>query len=175
MEIYCEGFKLRELRPGDAFDIASNADNRKIWLNLRDAFPFPYTLENAKYYIEMSRKQDPQYFFGIEVDGKIAGMISVMPGNDVYKLSGEIGYWLAERYWNKGIMTKAVKAMVSYGFTNLGLIRIHTGVFSHNTPSMKVLEKAGFSLEGIFRNSVIKDGKVLNEHRYAILSDVFTG
>ena len=171
MEINCSGFKLRSLRPDDAHDIAEYANNKKIWINLRDAFPFPYTLENAKSYIEMTCAQKPQSFFGIEVNSKIVGMIAVLQGKDVYSISGEIGYWLGEEYWNKGVMTAAVKAMVDYGFQELGLERIHSGVFEYNTTSMKVLEKAGFIKETIFKNAVKKDGLIVNEHRYAILKE----
>jgi [ribosomal protein S5]-alanine N-acetyltransferase len=169
MEIDCKDFKLRELRSEDAQDIAQNANNRKIWLNLRDAFPFPYTLENARFYIDLAGRQNPQCFFGIELERRIAGMISIIPGLDVYNISGEIGYWLAEKYWNRGIMTKAVTAMVNYGFQQLGLHRIHTGVFEYNTASMKVLEKAGFTREGIFRKAVKKAGVIVDEYRYAII------
>jgi [ribosomal protein S5]-alanine N-acetyltransferase len=171
MEINCKEFKLRSLLLDDAENIARNANNRKIWINLRDAFPFPYTLENAKHYINMSVKQYPQYYFGIEVDGEIVGMIAVIPGSDVYIISGEIGYWLAERYWNKGIMTKAIRAILDYGFNKLGLLRIHTGVFGYNTASMKVLEKNGFKKDGIFKNAVKKDGVITDEHRYSIVRE----
>ncbi len=144
MKIYCQGFILRELQPADAENIADYANNKKIWLNLRDAFPYPYTIENAKHYIGLADKQKPQCLFGIDVEGIITGMISITQGSDVYSISGEIGYWLGEKFWNKGIMTQAVKAMVDYSFQRLGLLRLHTGVFEYNIASMRVLEKAGF-------------------------------
>jgi ribosomal-protein-alanine N-acetyltransferase len=105
--------------------------------------------------------------FAIEYGGEFCGMIGLVPQTDIYRLTAEIGYWLGEPFWNKGIITNAVAMITDYGFDKLGLIRIHTGIFEYNNASMKVLEKNGYKKDCVFEKSIIKDGKIFNEHRYS--------
>jgi len=160
---------LRRLSIDDAAKVASLANNKKIWDNLRDYIPHPYEEGDARFFIDLTKKEEPHQTFGIVGDEELCGVISVIVQSDIYRLTGEIGYWLGEQYWGQGMATKAVGLITRYGFDELELERIHTGVFEHNTASMKALEKNGYRQEGVFRNSLIKNGKIYNEHRYAIL------
>ncbi len=161
---------LRPFRQEDAPRLAELANNEKIAVNLRDGFPHPYTPEDAEKFIEMALSK-PDQIFAIEYQGEYVGNIGVHLKSDVYRLGAEIGYFLGEPYWGKGIMTKAVKLVCDYAFRELGIIRIDTGVFDFNPASMRVLEKCGFVQEAIFRKSVIKRGKICNEVRYAKIKE----
>ena len=95
------------------------------------------------------------------------GVISLVAQTDVYKKTAEIGYWIGEPFWNKGIATKTVNIITNYGFDQFNFVRIHTGVFEFNMASMRVLEKAGYKKDGLFEKAVIKNGQIWNEHRYS--------
>ena len=166
-----ENIILRSLTDDDATALARLANNKKIFDNMRDALPHPYTLDDAIFFINLTKQENPQVSFAIEFKGAFCGMIGLIPQKDVYRLTAEIGYWLGEPFWGKGIITKAAAMVTEYGFNELGLIRIHTGIFEHNLASMKVLEKNGYKKECVFEKSVIKNGEILNEHRYAKLKD----
>ena len=107
----------------------------------------------------------------IEYEGKFCGMMGLTAQHDVYRRTAEIGYWLGEPFWNKGIATTAVKLITDYGFNALGFIRIHTGIFEYNIASMKVLEKNGYKKDGVFEKNIIKNGKIVDEHRYSKIED----
>lgn len=161
--------QLRPLRYKDANRLAQLANNKKISMNLRDGFPHPYTLADAKKFIEICKSHSPAQVFAIEYNGEYTGNIGLHPGEDVYRRSAEIGYFLGESYWGKGIMTKAVKQMVEYGFSNLNIVRIYTGVFEYNKASQRVLEKCGFKKEAVFEKAIFKNNQLWNEVRYVIL------
>ncbi|HPT30332.1 MAG TPA: GNAT family protein [Prolixibacteraceae bacterium] len=161
---------LRPFRQEDAPRLAELANNEKIAVNLRDGFPHPYTPEDAEKFIEMALSK-PDQIFAIEYQGEYVGNIGVHLKSDVYRLGAEIGYFLGEPYWGKGIMTKAVNLVCDYAFRELGIVRIDTGVFDFNPASMRVLEKCGFVREAVFRKSVIKRGKICNEVRYAKIKE----
>jgi len=167
MELKSGHIVLRPLSLSDAVRLAELANNEKISVNLRDGFPHPYTLADAENFLQKFTNQDPVTFFGIGFNGEYVGNISLVPGQDVYRKSAEIGYFIGEPYWNKGIVTTAVNLISEYGFNHLDIIRIHTGVFEYNTASQRVLEKCGFVKEGIFRKSVFKQGRLWDEVRYA--------
>jgi RimJ/RimL family protein N-acetyltransferase len=169
MELKSGNILLRPLRKSDASRLAMLANNEKISCNLRDGFPHPYTLADAESFLAKFTDQDPVTFFGIEYNGEHVGNISLVPGQDIYRKSAEIGYFIGEPYWNKGIVTTAVNLITEYGFDKLGIIRIHTGVFEYNTASMRVLEKCGFTKDGVFRKSVFKQNKIWDEVRYSKL------
>jgi RimJ/RimL family protein N-acetyltransferase len=143
------------------------ANNKKIWDNLRDFMPFPYTIDDAIFFINLTKQEQPQITFAIEYDGQLCGVISLVTQQDVYKKTAEIGYWIGEPFWNKGIATEAVNIITDYGFNQLDLARIHTGIFEYNVASMKVLEKCGYKSDGVFEKAVIKNGQIWNEHRYS--------
>ena len=158
---------LRLLKDNDLPVLAELANNKKIWFNVRDILPHPYTLDDAVFFFNLIKDEKPQVSFAIEYEGAFCGMIGLTPQTDVYRLTAEIGYWLGEPFWNKGIVTKAVAMITDYGFNELGFIRIHTGIFEYNIASMKVLEKNGYKKDGVFEKSIIKDGKIIDEHRYS--------
>ena len=160
---------IRPWRPGDEESLVRHANNRKIWRNLRDAFPHPYTLENAEWWIGIAGSADPITSFAIEVDGAAVGAIGVILRDDVFRRSAEIGYWLGEEFWGRGIVTEALRAMTDYAFATWDLCRISAGVFEWNPGSMRVLEKAGYEFEARSRKAVIKDGETIDELIYVIL------
>ena len=154
------------LKDEDASALAQLANNKKVWDNLRDVLPHPYTMEDAVSFINITKQENPQVSFAVEYDGAFCGMIGLVPQKDVYRKTAEIGYWLGEPFWAKGIATKAVALITDYGFNELNFIRIHTGIFEYNIASMKVLEKNGYMKDGIFQKSVFKNNKIWDEHRY---------
>ncbi len=165
-----KAIRIRKLVASDKSQLAKLANNHNISNNLRDYFPNPYNEEDAKSFIKMTIQQDPIVSFGIEFRGELCGVISLMLQDDMYRKSAEIGYWLGEPYWGKGITTNAVGQITKYGFEKLNLIRIYAGVIEYNTASMSVLEKSGFKKEGIFRKAIVKNDKIWDEHRYYILN-----
>lgn len=162
---------LRPWKEEDAGDLARFADNPHIAANLRNAFPSPYSREDAVAYICacLEGDEDRQLTWAIQADGRAVGSIGVFRGEDVYEKNGEVGYWLAEPYWGRGIMTAAVRLAVGEAFARLDLCRLYAEPFARNTASRRVLEKAGFTLEGILRDSVFKQGEVLDSCLYALL------
>ena len=159
--------ELRKLRKSDAGRLAELANNKKISQNLRDGFPHPYTLNDARSFIKKCLDQKIITTFAIDYKGEYVGNIGLMRGQDVYRKSAEIGYFIGEKYWNKGIATKAVNLITEFGFKELELIRIHTGIFEFNMASVRVLEKCGFKKEGVFQKAIYKNSKICDEHRYS--------
>ena len=162
--------QLRKFQESDADQMAELLNNRNILDNLRDMIPYPYDAKDALEFIESCQQEAPQITFVIDIDGLPIGVIGLVLQEDIYKKSAEIGYWLGEPYWNHGYMTKAIGLMVDYGFNKLDLTRIFAGVFEYNKASRKVLEKAGFKFEGVFEKAVIKNGKLVDEYRYAVIN-----
>jgi [ribosomal protein S5]-alanine N-acetyltransferase len=169
--IYCKAgfdFILRELKKTDAQSMAEHANNFNIWRNVRDLFPNPYTYENALEFIEQTDEFQNDIILGIEIEGSVCGIIGLHSRPDVYKINMELGFWLGETYWNKGIMTTAIREIIKLGFDKPNVKRIYAEVFQHNIGSCRVLEKAGFSREAVFENAIIKDGKVEDVYIYSI-------
>ena len=159
--------KLRRLQNSDAEQLAKLANNKKVWDNVRDLMPHPYGIKDAEFFINLTKKEDPEVNFAIVRDEELCGVIGLSPQSDVNRLSAELGYWLGEPYWGQGIATRAVDLITAYGFEELGMVRIYAGVYEYNLGSMRVLEKNGFVKEGVARMSVIKNGRMYDEHRYA--------
>jgi len=165
-------FLLREWRLSDKRMLAENANNINIWNNVRDYFPHPYTEDDAEQFIRMVMdKPKPPTDYAIEIDGQAVGGIGVVPQTDVHKITIEIGYWLGEKYWNRGIMTNAVKQMVEYTFENFPVTKIFAPIFDFNISSMRVLEKAGFIREAVLKNSAIKNGKTIDLYYYGFIKE----
>jgi [ribosomal protein S5]-alanine N-acetyltransferase len=161
---------IRPWQLADIPHVAENANNIKIFNNLRDGYPFPYTEKDAREFIEMGMKENPMHvLFAIEVDGLAAGSIGAFFKTDVYRLNAEIGYWLGEKYWRRGIMTEAVRQIVEYLFTNKELHRLYAEPFAHNHGSRRALEKNGFRHEATFRQNVVKNGELQDSCIYALL------
>lgn len=155
---------LRPWRKEDAAALASIANNKKIWLNVRDRFPHPYTLYDALQWMAHALDQKPVQNFAVIYNGEIAGSAGVLVKDDVYKKSIEVGYFIGELYWGKGIATKAVHLLLEYIEKQFDVVRIYAEVFEHNKASMRVLEKSGFKREGIRKKAVIKNGVIMDDH-----------
>jgi ribosomal-protein-alanine N-acetyltransferase len=158
---------VRVFRPEDAPSIAHNGNNRTIWRNLRDRFPHPYTEDDAIGYIKFILAKNPYHSLAIEVEGQAVGGLSLRVGQDIERLSAEIGYWIGEAYWGRGIMTDAVDLLTDYAFGALSLERVFAVPFATNVASCRVLEKVGYVREGLMRRSAIKDGQILDQYLYA--------
>jgi len=157
------GIVLRPFRVGDEEAIVASANDRDVWRNLRDRFPHPYTLDDARWWVANA----PATNWVVEVDGVFAGCIGWTQGTDVFRRSAEIGYWLGRAFWGKGIATEALLISTERAFTTTDIVRLHTGVYAWNPASARVLEKCGYVLEGRTRNAVFKDGQFVDELLYA--------
>jgi len=157
---------LREWRRGDAPSLVRHANNHNVWINLRDTFPHPYRPSDARDWIRLAGTRGFNFVFAIDVDHFAVGAIGIRPGDDIHRHSAEIGYWLGEEYWNRGIVSEALVAVTEYAFNTLELVRLHAEVFQWNTSSMRVLEKAGYVREGVLRKSVYKDKQWADEVVY---------
>ena len=151
----------------DVESIVYYADNRKIWINLRDGFPHPYLYKDGEKFIKMALARKPETFFAIEANGKAVGAIGFTLHTDVERVSAEIGYWLGEEFWGRGITTEVLKAVTQYAIKRHKLTRVYAVPYEWNPASCRVLEKAGYVLEGRMRRSVIKDGKIIDQFLYA--------
>lgn len=166
-------FQLRPWRIEDAETLTKAANNPKIAANLRNAFPYPYTLEDANWFINdcISKGNSHQLAWAIEIDGKAVGSIGIFVMNDVYEKSAELGYWLSEEYWRLGIMSQAVQIICREAFQTFDIVRIFAEPFAHNAGSRGVLEKAGFTCEGTMRNGVCKNGQIYSYCMYSLLRE----
>jgi RimJ/RimL family protein N-acetyltransferase len=162
---------VRSWELSDVDSVAVHANNRKIWMNLRDAFPHPYTKRDARDFIRMVRERLPETTFAIAVRGEAVGSIGFVLRPDVERVSAEIGYWLAEPFWGRGITTDALIAVTKHAIDAHGLTRIYALPFAWNTASCRVLEKAGYVLEARLRRSAIKDGQITDQMQYAFVPD----
>jgi len=160
---------IRPWEPTDVDSLVKYANNRNIWLNLRDRFPHPYTRSDAREFIRYARSLRPPTAFAIEVQGEAAGGIGFLLNGDVERVSAEIGYWLGEPFWGRGITTEALIAVTRHAITAHGLTRLYAVPFAWNVGSCRVLEKAGYTLEGRLRRSAIKNGEVVDQLQYAYI------
>ena len=173
MQIDIDEYKIRSYRKSDKDSIIKYANNINVSRNLRDSFPFPYTKKDATDWLRTVCNQKIEMNFAIANGYELIGGIGLMPQSDVYKFSAEIGYWLAEPFWGKGITTKAVIEMTKFAFDNFNFNRLFAAVFEGNPASMKVLEKAGYKLEGRLRHSVFKEGIFKDQFMFSILREEF--
>lgn len=163
-----------EVRSWEARDIPSlveQANNRKIWRNLRDSFPHPYTAADGRRFLKNLRASSPETMFAMAVEGKAVGGIGYVVQKDVERVSAEVGYWLGEAYWNRGIATEALVAVTRYAIERHGLTRLFALPFAWNTASCRVLEKAGYRREARLRRSAIKDGEITDQFLYAYIRE----
>ncbi len=173
-----DGYSLRPYRDEDAVTLQQLADDREVSRFLRDRFPHPYSFEDAREWIARARSEtaSPPLTFAISGGARtMLGGIGLDRQGDVYRHSAELGYWLGRQHWGRGVATAAVEAICGYGFETLGLQRIYACVFEPNTASTRVLEKAGFRLEGRHRQAVLKDDELLDELMYGLLAEDWRG
>lgn len=164
--------KLRQWRMEDAPSLAEALNNKKILDNLRDGLPFPYTQEDARAFIEIMLDADKHttYAFAIAVNDKAIGSIGVFRKDNIHSRTAEMGYYVCEQYWGKGIGTDAVKQACEYIFIKTDIIRIFAEPFAYNMPSCRLLEKAGFKYEGTLRKNAVKNGRILDMKMYSIIN-----
>lgn len=160
---------LRKWTFDDVHNLVKYGNNPNIVKNLTDRFPHPYTEDNAHDFITMTLHLNPQCIFKIHNDefGAI-GSIGLHPQDDIFKLNAELGYFLGEPFWGKGIITTSIQQIVAYGFENLNINRIFARPFGSNIASQKVLLKSGFKLDYILEKTLIKNNVLEDEHCYSI-------
>jgi [ribosomal protein S5]-alanine N-acetyltransferase len=170
MRLETERLVLRPWREGDEPSLVRHANNRKVSINLRDHFPYPYTLDDARAWIARCRSTtQPHQTFAIEHGGEAIGGIGLQPLSDVSRFTAEVGYWLGEEYWGQGFATEALRCLTGYAFESLHYERLEAWVFATNPISCKVLEKAGYEHEATLRRSAFKDGRFLDCNLYVRL------
>ncbi len=170
MLLELETCTVRSWEAGDLASLVAHANNRRIWENLRDRFPYPYTRRDGQAFLQRVRGAWPETTFAIDVDGLAVGGIGFVLQADVERVSAEIGYWLGETFWGRGICSEALAAVTRYAIDEHGLTRVFALPFAHNTGSCRVLEKAGFLVEGRLRRSAIKDGRIVDQVLYAYIA-----
>ena len=163
--------QIRKWELTDAADLSIALSNKKILDNLRDGLPYPYTEQDGKEFISamLAADENDTFAFAITADGKVVGSIGAFRQENIHSQTAELGYYIAEEYWGKGIMTEAVKQLCDYVFTHTDIIRIYAEPFAYNVGSCCVLEKAGFQYEGTLRCNAVKNGKILDMKMYSVL------
>ena len=163
--------KIRKWKLSDAADLAAALSNKKVQDNLRDGLPYPYTEQDGRDYIlaMLSANEDETFAFAITIDKKVIGSIGIFRQGNIHRRTAELGYYIAEEYWGKGVMTEAVRQACAYVFDKSDIIRIYAEPFTYNIASCRVLEKAGFQYEGTLRRNAVKNGKVIDMNIYSLL------
>lgn len=163
--------KIRKWELSDAKELAAALSNKKVQDNLRDGLPYPYTEQDGTDYISamLSTDENETFAFAITVEGKVIGSIRIFRQGNIHRQTAELGYFIAEDYWGKGIMTEAVKQICEYVFDKSDIIRIYAEPFAYNDASCRVLEKAGFQYEGTLRSNAVKNGEVIDMKMYSLL------
>ncbi len=167
MEFQLEKSLLRPWRIGDEPSLEKHANNRNVWINVRDHFPHPYTRGDAMRWVQHASTNLSETVFAIVVEGNAVGSIGIVPKDDVFRKSMEIGYWLGEEFWKRGIITEAIGAVSRYAFERFDIVRLYADVFEWNKASAHVLEKNGYIFEARLRKAVFKDGMIADALMYA--------
>jgi ribosomal-protein-alanine N-acetyltransferase len=173
LSINFEGVSLRPVQLSDSSILPKYANNIKIAQNMRDVYPFPYSEKDAEDYLARVCGSTPVTHFLIFKEQEHIGNFAFLLKEDVHRYNAEIGYWLGEPFWGRGIMPGVIRTMLLYIFNNFEISRVYAEVFSPNTGSMKVLEKSGFKKEAVIRKNVFKNGQFLDTHLYSMLNDEF--
>ena len=165
--------RIRKWELSDAKDLAAALSNRKVQDNLRDGLPYPYTEQDGKEFISamLSADENETFAFAITVNNMVIGSIGIFRQGNIHRQTAELGYYIAEEYWGKGIMTEAVRQICEYVFRESDIIRIYAEPFVYNIASCRVLEKAGFQYEGTLRSNAVKNGKVMDMKMYSLLKE----
>ncbi len=169
LDIKLSTCSVRSWRPGDEPSLVRHANNPNVSNSLRDDFPSPYLMPDARRWIHLATTELAETAFAVDIAGFAVGGVGFSLGSDVYRVRAEIGYWLGEEFWGRGVMTEVVTNMSEWAFAEYQVHRVFAAVFSNNTGSMRVLEKSGFYHEGVHRAAVFKRGRFLDEVMYARL------
>ena len=159
---------LRPFARGDAAAIVRHANDHDVWRFLRDRFPHPYTARDAEEWLKLVRNDSPPLNFAIEEEGEAVGGIGLIPGNDVDRVSAEVGYWLGRAVWGRGLATRAVTSFTAWAFATYEFTRLFATPFAFNLASARVLEKSGWRREGVLRSAVVKEGRIADLLVYGI-------
>lgn len=168
-------YVVRSYDSGDVAALMRYADNADIARQLLDHFPHPYTEEAAHEWLQSAKKQDPEVSFAIATSDELIGGIGLLLRDDVFRRTAEVGYWLGEPFWGRGVATRALRIFTRWAFREHGFARLEARVFEFNPASRRVLEKAEFTLEGRMRHSVTKNGQLMDLYLYALLADQLEG
>ncbi len=163
--------RIRKWEMSDARDLAEALSNTKVQDNLRDGLPYPYTEQDGKDFISdmLAADENETFAFAVTADSKVIGSIGVFRQQNIHRRTAELGYYIAEGYWGRGLMTEAVTQVCRHVFENSDIIRIYAEPFAYNAASCRVLEKAGFKYEGTLRDNAVKNGKVIDMKMYSLL------
>ena len=166
---------VRPWQKTDAASLVYHANNLNVAKHLRDRFPHPYTKNDAKFFLKhATAAQDPTNL-AIEVDGDAVGAVGYVPGTDIERFSAEIGYWLGEELWGRGIASEALGLVTEHAFTTMNFLRLFALPFADNPASARVLEKAGYEREALLRSSSVKFGEVKDQILYARINPAWRG
>ena len=172
MQLDLMSCQVRSFQVKDLNSLVEHANNRKIWLNLRDGFPHPYRKSDGREFLRRMRVARPETTFAVAVNGQAVGGIGFVLREDVERVSAEVGYWIGETFWGRGIATEALAAVTRFAIDRHGLTRLYALPFAWNTASCRVLEKAGYVLEARLRQSAIKDGQLTDQMQYAFIAPI---
>lgn len=161
------GFQLRTWESQDMHSLTKYANDRDIWLNMRDEFPYPFTSKDAELFITKARTSRDGIYLALASESEVLGSITLQIQDDIRRYSCVLSYWVGKQFWGQGLATAAIKAVSEYTLTQLGLVRIYAKVFSTNIGSIRALEKSGFEREGYLRKGVYKEGKFIDQVLYA--------
>jgi RimJ/RimL family protein N-acetyltransferase len=173
MKLRFDKYCIRDFLPEDVKSLVKYANNYEVSRFLRDAFPHPYTKDDAERWINFVSQERFNLAFAIADEKELIGGIGAMPNQDVNRFTSEIGYWLAKPFWNKGIVTKAVRTFCNYLFTNYNFNHLTASIYEGNDASIKVIQKVGFVLEGVMRKNVFKENRFLDQYIYGLLKEEF--
>lgn len=168
-------YLIRDFQLSDVEALVKYANNYNIFKWVKDNFPYPYTTKDTELLISVSRNTNEGLNYAIANDKELIGGIGVKFKEDVYRFSWELGYWLGEPFWNKGIITEAIKVFTKYLFNTYNIRSITANVYEGNKASMKVLTKAGFKLDGVIRKAVFKEKVFRDLYVYSILREEVKG
>jgi len=163
--------EVRSLRAEDAASLARQANNPRVSANLRDRVPWPYTVADAEAFLAATIGREPEIRFAIDVGGEAVGAVGFELHDDIERCTAEVGYWLGEEFWGRGILTDVLCTLTPWAIESFDLTRVFAVPFADNPASHRVLEKAGYQLEGVMRRSAIKAGEVKDQRLYAYVPD----
>ncbi|WP_218037008.1 GNAT family N-acetyltransferase [Spirosoma sp. KUDC1026] len=161
-------FDLRPWTKNDLGSLVRYANNRHIAQNMTDKFPHPYTETDGLSFIDFATADSPIHLFAIDVDTEAVGGIGIHPQTDIHRKNAELGYWLAEPFWGKGIISAAIRRIVDFAFDTYDVDRVFARPFGTNVASQRALQKNGFVLEAHFKGTLYKNGEYIDELVYAV-------
>lgn len=173
IRVQLERLTLRPWCDADVATLPAHANNPAIAKNLTDAFPSPYTHDDAVAWIHVANSTPRMLALALELDGEAIGGITLTTGADVFRLTAEIGYWLSERFHGRGLVAEAVRGLVAFSFSTTELVRIWARPYAFNQASQRVLVKSGFTQEGVQRRAAVKRGEIVDLVVFALLKDEF--